>query len=177
MTCIIGIVDKKKVYIGGDSAGISGYSLTIRKDPKVFTIGEFAFGFTTSFRMGQLLMHGFKPPPVNGSDLYQYMCTSFIDAVRARFKDGGFAEKNNEVEFGGVFLVGVRRRLFQVGSDYQIGEPIDKIDACGCGQDIALGSLYSQSTTVSAKTRILNALKAAEHFNAGVRGPFRVVSV
>jgi hypothetical protein len=36
MTCIVGLVDKGDVYIGGDSAGVAGLSLSIRADEKVF---------------------------------------------------------------------------------------------------------------------------------------------
>ncbi len=54
MTAIVGLVHNATVYIGGDSAGVSGYSMTVRADSKVFTIGPYLMGFTTSFRMGQL---------------------------------------------------------------------------------------------------------------------------
>jgi hypothetical protein len=55
MTCIVGIVENGKVYMGGDAAGVNGYSVRVRKDPKLFKVGEFLFGYTSSFRMGQLL--------------------------------------------------------------------------------------------------------------------------
>ena len=51
------------MYIGGDRAGVAGLSLTVRADEKVFQNGEFLMGFTTSFRMGQLLRYSLKPPP------------------------------------------------------------------------------------------------------------------
>ena len=62
MTCIVGLEHKGKVYIGGDSAGVAGYSLSVRADQKVFINGNFIFGFTSSFRMGQILRFGFNPP-------------------------------------------------------------------------------------------------------------------
>ena len=36
MTCIVGLVKDNKVTIGGDSAGVLGFSLRIRDDEKVF---------------------------------------------------------------------------------------------------------------------------------------------
>jgi hypothetical protein len=36
MTAIVGLVQAGSVYIGGDSAGVSGMSLTVRADAKVF---------------------------------------------------------------------------------------------------------------------------------------------
>jgi len=54
MTCIAGFVNKNEVWIGGDSAGVAGYNLRIRKDTKVFKVnGRFLIGYTNSFRMGQ----------------------------------------------------------------------------------------------------------------------------
>ena len=55
MTCIAGLVHDGAVYLAGDSAGCSGWDLTVRADPKVFVSGSYVMGFTTSFRMGQLL--------------------------------------------------------------------------------------------------------------------------
>src|SRR5690242_15173484 len=85
MTCIVGLVAADgRVHLGGDSAGIAGYDLTVRKDPKVFRVGEFAVGFTSSFRMGQLLRFAFTPPPIEG-DLDAYMVTTFVNALRDCF--------------------------------------------------------------------------------------------
>jgi hypothetical protein len=57
VTCIVGFTDGNEVSIGGDSAGVGGWDLTVRADEKVFVLGEFVFGCTTSFRMGQLLRY------------------------------------------------------------------------------------------------------------------------
>lgn len=172
MTCIVGIAQEGKVYIGGDSAGVAGYSLTVRADRKVFRNGEFVMGFTSSFRMGQLLMHKFSPPRRHGSDdVYKFMVTEFIDSVRKCLKDGGYAEKHDEAERGGTFLVGHAGRLFKVEGDYQVGEPVVEYDACGCGEDLALGALFATPNR-APMDRLKTALEAAERFSAGVRGPF-----
>ncbi len=174
MTCIVGLVEGKKVYIGGDSAGVGGYSLTVRADAKVFTNGAFLFGFTSSFRMGQLLRYAFTPPK-HDSDLgdYQYLATVFVKAVRDCLKEGGFAKKENETERGGTFLLGYRGHLYKIEDDYQVGESTDGYDACGCGQDVALGAMFATEGQAADK-RIKTALRAAERFSAGVRGPFVV---
>jgi len=36
MTAICAVVHDDKVWMGGDSAGVAGYSLIPRSDPKVF---------------------------------------------------------------------------------------------------------------------------------------------
>ena len=47
MTCIAGLVHEGKVYIGADSAGVSGYDKTIPVAPKVFRRGGFIVGYTS----------------------------------------------------------------------------------------------------------------------------------
>lgn len=181
MTCIVGIVEREDgregVIIGGDSAGIGVRDLSVRADEKVFAIGEFVFGFTTSFRMGQLLRYRFVPPQfVEDADVFGYMVTSFVEGVRQTLKDGGFAKKVNEEESGGTFLVGVRGRLFEIGSDYQVGENVIGFAAVGCGSQVACGAMYA-SAGRPAEERIRIALEAAERFSAGVRGPFVIKRV
>jgi len=174
MTCIVGVAHKGKVYIGGDSAGVGGLDLVQRRDPKVFRNGDFVMGFCGSFRMGQVLAHRFTPPPLKvGQDLYAYMVTDFIDAARMAMKEAGFATVENGRESGGFFLVGIQGRIFNVQSDFQVGESIHDFDACGCGESFALGSLH-ETGKLDPKVRVTKALQAAETFSAGVRGPFRV---
>ena len=175
MTCIVGIKDKElhRVVIGGDSAASSDNSYNLRKDPKVFKNGDFLFGCTDSFRMIQLLRFSFKPPIIEeGRDIYEYMCTDFINEVRKCFSDGGFLQKDTDgSELGGCFLVGYKDRLFTVEGDFQVAENIDDYCAIGCGADFALGSFYS-SNGMDINVQVLLALQTAEHFALGVKEPF-----
>lgn len=171
MTCIAGIAQDNTVWIGGDSAGVAGLSLQIRQDPKVFIVENLIFGFTSSFRMGQLLNHCFVPPThEENKSIEAYLCGPFVDAVRQCFKDGGYIYKNNERESGGVFLLGYKGRLFYVDSDFQVGENKYGFHAIGCGADIALGAMSVLKN--KPETRIKKALKAASQFSAGVSEPF-----
>ena len=172
MTCIVGIAQNGKTYLGGDSAGVSGLDITVRKDKKVFTNGEFVMGFTSSFRMGQVLQYEFMPPEINtdDDDLMRYMVTKFIPEVRKTFKDTGYSR-------GGCFLVGVRGRLFQIDSDFQVGENIDGYAAVGCGESYAMGSLFTTGTDAKLKPkwRLEKALEAAAKMSGGVCAPFNFV--
>jgi ATP-dependent protease HslVU (ClpYQ) peptidase subunit len=176
MTCIVGLVSDGKIYMGGDSAGVSGWDLILRADGKVFKNGEFIMGFTTSFRMGQLLQYGFAPPArIEGVEIHRFMVTTFVDSIRTCLKAGGFAKKENEIESGGQFLVGYQGHLFEIDQDYQVGESADGFAAVGCGSGYALGSLFSTKGK-TAPIRLRMALEAAEHMSAGVRGPFTILN-
>jgi hypothetical protein len=179
LTAIAALVHDGKVYMGGDSAGVSGLSLTQRLDAKVFVNGPFIMGFTTSFRMGQLLHWAFVPPvQPNGVSDERFMSTDFIDAVRKTLKEGGYAKRENEVEQGGMFLVGYHGQLWQIDSDYQVAIPLAGFEAIGSGFDLCLGSLHTSASnlvSVPPESRVEIALEAAERFNAGVRSPFVVL--
>lgn len=184
MTCIVGIAIDGKVYIGGDSAGVDAsgsYDLTVRADEKVFYIeNRFVIGFTTSFRMGQLLRYAFKPPEKrHGQDLMHYMVTDFVNALRACLKESGWAVKKEEQEKAGTFLVGCEGRLFAVYDDYQVAEPVCGYEAIGCGFQVAKGAVFALKNEFQLdkdpESIVLRALCAAEAHNAGVRGPFHVL--
>ncbi len=179
MTAIAGFVHEGKVWIGGDSAGVDGrFALTVRADQKVFRSGEFVMGFTSSFRMGQLLRYTLTVPPwKEKQDLFEYMVNDFIGAVRNCLKAGGYAEKHDDAERGGTFLVGVRGRLFCIQSDYQVSESADGYEACGCGELICSGALFATRNFIGPPVeRMKVVLEAAERHSAGVRAPFHILS-
>ncbi|MGF6483552.1 hypothetical protein [Paraburkholderia sp. JPY419] len=176
MTCIVALTDGKKVYMGADSAGSGRGAITVRADPKIYRVGPFLIGFTTSFRMGQLLGHSLTVAPrPEGTDVFAFMCTTFIEAVRACFTRGGFARKDGERESAGTFLVGYMGRIFRICDDYQVAECAVNFDACGSGEQAALGSLHTTvGVPMRPDVRLERALAAAAEFSTGVRGPFRI---
>lgn len=179
MTCIVGIQHKRRVLIAGDSAGVAGYSVTVRADEKVFARDGYLFGFTSSFRMGQILRYDAELPavPGRGADLDAFMVSEFVPAARQAFEQGGYLTKRNETESGGTFLVGVRGVLFCVDSDFQVGKSVDKYMAVGCGDDLALGALHAtRRGGWDPEIRARLALEAAAHHSAGVCGPFHAVA-
>lgn len=177
MTCIVALRHEGVIYMGCDSAGVGGYSRQNRMDPKIYRVGEMLIGFTTSFRMGQLLGYSLTPPRHRADvPVENYMATAFINAVRDCLKTGGWAEKDKEVERGGTFLVAYKGRIFEVESDYQVGERAEPFSAVGCGVDLALGSLYTsmRDASMQPRPRVALALEAAAAFSAGVYPPFKI---
>lgn len=171
MTCIVALAEKNVVYMAGDSAGVAGLNITIRDDSKVFANGPFIMGFTTSFRMGQLLRFKFSPPVQKDNDDYKYMVTHFIDEARKCFQDNGYKDGRT----GGSFLVGYKGKLYDIDDDFQVGIDNAGYSAVGCGANIALGSLFSTKGK-APKERLKIALEAASKFSAGVAPPFRYVN-
>ena len=180
MTVIIGVKEGDTVIIGGDSASIGlNYGKGHRSDKKVFAVGEFIFGCTTSWRMIQLLQFMFTPPePQAGRKGMNYMVCQFVPAVKSLFSSNGFGRVENSVGSGGDFLVGWRGGLYEIQSDYQVIEAVD-ILACGCGEQFALGA----ARAIAGKTGrlgvcgVVKALNVCSHQSAGAYPPFYVQSL
>ncbi len=188
MTCIAAVASGGKVYVGADSAGVSGLDLEARADEKVFALGHFLIGFAGSYRLGQLLRYTFAPPEhptAMPTDLY--MVTRFIGEVRKCLREGGHAKVTNEQEEAGdSFIVGYRGGIYVVHSDYQVARPRVNWAAVGSGAQVAQGALWALHWALAQQgpdrladhnPRLLLeiALQAAEAYNAGVRGPFLVL--
>lgn len=178
MTVIVGVQHETGVYIGGDSATISGWTLELTGRPKVFRVGEFLFGVSGSPRVSGLICHAFAPPPVpkKAKHLDRYMVTKFIPTLRAVLGEAAAEKKQHDVagiDGNSNVLVGVRGRLFEIHSDYQVTYNQPGYGAIGCGGDIALGALHvATGEDLPPRDRVIYALGAAEAHNMGVCGPF-----
>ncbi len=177
MTCVIGLVATDRVYIGVDSAAVAGWTRRVTEVKKVFRRGPFLIGYTTSFRMGQLLEHHLEVPkqPPGMADM-TFMVTTFVESARKLFKEKGFAKVESNSESGGQFLVGYRGCLYAIESDFQVQQQADGFDAIGSGSDYALGAMAVLGD-VAPTARIKRSLAAAARFNMGVCAPFYVRSL
>ena len=147
MTCIVALTDGKTVWIGGDAAGVNATDMTIsvRADQKVSVHDEngvsWGFGFTTSYRMGQIIRYHLTLPPItkkDKEDLFGYMVSKFIPELRDVLTRGGVAMSTNGVETCGEFIVGLMGKIFTVDTDFQIASPIDNFCAVGACAPFAL---------------------------------------
>lgn len=185
MTCIIGYISDyknsegyNKIFMGGDSCGSNSYDITIRKNKKVFIKNNMIFGFTSSYRMGQIIQYCFNIP-YHEKDLnnYEYLCSIFIKELIKCFKDNGFLEKNENGRYnGGTFLLGYKGCLYQIQDDFNIAELTLNYHACGSGEDYAMGALnILNKKKLNPKEKIKNALTTAEKFSRLVSSPFDII--
>ena len=176
MTCIVGIASHGIVYMGADSAGSDGWAEQVVATPKLFKRGPFLIGYTTSFRMGQLLQHWLDVPErTPGQAPVDYMVRIFVEEARRVFRERGFAKIEHNQEEGGEFLVGYGGRLFHIGTDFHVLEFGQGFMACGKGYLVALGALHAlQRQQVGPRPAILAALHAASEISEAVRPPFHL---
>lgn len=181
MTCIVGLVENGKVLLAGDSAGVSleHQEIYTLRNAKVFLAGCYAIGYTTSYRLGQILRYETRlPEPEPGADLEAFLSTHFVAALRSAFDTAGF---ERPLGLKGSILVGLRGRLFALGNELQVMSEDTPYAAVGSGRHIAYGALYALDQlgpgAHSPRQRAEVALRAAQRFNPGVREPFHFVEV
>lgn len=179
MSCIVGLVHNKTVYMGCDSLGSDESCKMIRADPKIFRITgrpDSLIGFTTSFRMGQLLQYEHLLDP-KAKISHKHVVTKMIPKILQIFDNGGFVKEDDDGRLGGQFLLAVKDRLFSIDVDFQVGENCCGYAAIGSGSPYALGSLFStQDMGILPQDRIYLALKASAMFCPSVGSPFHLFS-
>ncbi len=183
MTLIAGFVEGGVVTLLGDSVAgnVSQYTVDLVTEPKVFFVQDLLIGYTTSFRMGQLLQHGLDLPARNRAlDAGTWLRTIFATRVRALFEGNGFGDGKNDN--GGVFLIGVDGRLFTMQGDFAVLEYTHPYAAVGCGESYAEGALHalgtlrrSGGTEHTPREMLRLAADAATRHSAYVRPPYHLI--
>ena len=185
MTCIIGYIDNdnKKVYMGADSCASNGFKKETRKDRKIFkpeNNKNFLISFTTSFRMGQLLMYSNIFPTedeIQKNNMkidHKYITTILIPRIQNLFKEGGFGTDDE----GGIFLIAYKNKLFKIESDFQVSEFLSEFVCGGSGEYHANGCLYGlqYNSDISITNKIHKALQCASEYCLGVEKPFYIMN-
>ena len=177
MTCIVGLEHEGKVYMGGDSAAVSGLDYYRTSLKKVFINKNFIIGYTSSFRMGQLLEYNLSVrEKYEDEDDLKYMVMGFIPCVRTCLKDGGYAKIKENEEIGGSFLVGYNGKLYHIDPDFQVNRNSDGFNSVGCAESFVLGSLHVMDKK-DPEIAINKALEIAEKCSCGVKSPFYMLSL
>lgn len=188
MTCVVGIIDKEnnKIYIGSDTICSDGNLKWDRKDSKIFKKGPFIFGFTGSYRMGQVIKYHSKIDnlwsifePESDDKEHEFLVTMYIPHLRSILMEHGVLSKDEDgTDSSHTFLIGFNNRLFSIESDFQVAESADNYNSIGSGVEIALGSLYTSTmmSDVSIRDRIQIAIEAAMTFVPTVGGEIDIIS-
>lgn len=191
MTCILGMEHQNKVYIGGDSARMSGWERNILSSHKVFRLNDFLIGYSGAVRMQNIMHHCVTIDRRQADDECeeQFVVTGLVEAVRKAMKDNGYitGEQGRDTTGNNAFLAGYRGKLYWIGSDFDVSHFTGGIAAVGTGADYALGALRMQLKMreqliargrkvdpLNPETMIWQALEIATEYCASVAPPFYV---
>jgi len=177
LTCIVGIIEDNKIYIGGDSAVDTPTGIVKGRNPKVYKKGEFIFGVAGYLSVMNALTHVMVfPPCYEHQDPLEYIINSFIPSYRSALHEMGLIEMENGIERNrSEILVGFRGRLFSIGTDFSVFENMDDYFAVGCGSLYAMGALHStKNLKLEPEYRLQRALEASAEYDEAVLPPFEV---
>jgi len=182
MTCVVALKlpGDDSVWMGCDSLAGDGYNNRITRYPKIFSIGDLTIGYTTSFRMAQLIQFNLKICEQKEDEpALQYLVARFIPAVRECLSDGGFTRIEDNQETGGEFIVVYQRDIYLVASDFQVNPLDEPFVAIGAGEQYALGAMASLAIQggISPKEIVNVALHVAARFSSYVCPPFRIYEI
>lgn len=177
MTCIVGMVVNKRVYMSGDHIATNLWAETHYNKQKVFFKDEFLIGICGSFRFGQLLEYTWVPPKRTRKDKtdLDYVINKVVPSWMELYKKHGFlktetGEDNGRVA-GGTLLLGYNSHLYTVQDDFSVIEDSRGYDAVGCGEEVAKGALYvlHDNMDMSPEEKLRKALEASEQLCAPVK--------
>lgn len=176
MTCIIGLKENNKIYMGCDSyLGGGNWPTTLMKQPKVIKIHNMLIGHTGFPRATQIIQYhlSIRTQNENEDDMF-YLITVFADSVRKVFKDLGYSWVNSNHEtLEDYFLIGYKNNLYEMHSNFQIVCSLDNYTCIGSGQDYALAAMCALDN-LSPEKRIKRSLEITEKFCNTVKAPFNI---
>ena len=179
----MGVQDRKKVFIGGDSAMTTpDGTQRLYGEGKVFTTGRVLFGVCGLPKVINALRDVLEvPDQPRGVEDAKYISKFLIPAIKECLWETGCSNEGDTEEdregeyFEGSFLMGYKGKLYRVECNFQVITSSYGFDAVGSGQDIAIGSLHATVNEKNTKKRCLQALEASAINNSGVRPPFLIL--
>ena len=177
MTCIVGLVDKGTIYMGGDSCASDYNTYVNSASGKVFRKGEALIGVCGQSKVIDLLKYHMPDLPDTDENFEAYLRTTFMPNVFNLMKKWAW---NSDEEFESEFLLGFKGKLYTFQSDFSILDTPSYGASVGSGSEVAMGSLVTtskmRSRRLTPKTRVMLALEAAEAVVTSVKGPFEILT-
>ncbi len=184
MTCIIALLDKGTLWMGGDSAIAAGSELRISKISKVFKRSyketEYIIGCSGSARIRQIMEYEMELPqamaPQQGKEVQIFVIQKFIPLLKAALEKNSFLQKKEGIEQieDGKVLLGLNGHIFRIDNFFHVLESEENFEAIGSGSSEAWGAMYATNGQ-EAKARLELALQAAESATTNVQRPFTIV--
>jgi len=171
MSCVIGLVHKKNVYLAADGVATTD-ELELRPidSIKIFRKGPFILGYAGSVRTGQIINYGDYDLPET--------IWGWADIIREQITEkGAMITSDGQTEMQGAnFIIGYKKKLYEVLSDFQVN-PVNSIGytAIGSGSGFAVGSLFTSADgDFTPEQRLYLALEAAAQFSGACGPPYKI---
>lgn len=122
MTCIVAMEFRGHVYMASDTLGSDSVSKVTLTQPKVFVKDGILFGYTASFRFGQILEHCLPTlnPPTEDHLVYAWLVREFVPLVRDALKEHGYLNDKNAEEQEGYCLLGIGPHIWTLQGNFSV---------------------------------------------------------
>lgn len=178
MTCIAAVVKDGHVWMAGDMLGSNGFTKKVYPDSKVFVNGDFIIGYTSSFRMGQILQYNWtQPPRMEDLSDREYLQVDVVESFRSCLNDLGFGEMREGEHQGGNFLIGYKGVIYEMQNNFSILKN-DSFCSIGSGQYHAESALsvLTEDEDFEPFYVLGKAIKTASEFVTSVSEEFTIYS-
>lgn len=170
MTCVVGMVYQDHVYLGADSACISGNHKDTIKQAKVFEKNSFVVGCAGLIKGINILR--LEDWPENIYDDPEEYLYNLMKWYRKQCEKHKIAEVDNEVITNPIEAIfGYHNRIFTVEGAFGVTESSREYVAIGSGSSYAFGSLFTNKSLLP-RDNLHTALVASAHFCNEVFPPF-----
>lgn len=175
MSCIIALKTPNSIILGADKcAGIHENLQVTIDNRKIFPMVRTAGWIGTSGDCSSInILEGVfeEPEYLNDEDPYIYLIRDYVPELKDCF------EKNKINPSDGMYgidiIIVMKNKFYHICSDLSVMDANLEYLSVGSGSEYAMGSLYS-TQGMDPEERILIALKSAEEFCPGVKGPFDI---
>lgn len=150
MTCIVAVEAVRDsgdnvVVMAGDYLGSNGFTKNLVTQPKVFSHSGMVFGYTSTFRFGQLIEHCLDnnelmlPKP---EETYKWLVKRFVPELKSVLKE-------NDYNDGGNALIGIHGQVWEIQSDFSVLRHDLGFGSVGSGEYHAESSILTYLNFIS----------------------------
>lgn len=172
MTCIIGLEEGGKAYVGADSMQIEGLDNAISTNKKIFRRNGFIFAHTGQCRGTQIMKYLIDIPLIDDTD-EEFIFKHISEPLRMKMKEIGYSEIKDNIEMHrDRWIVAHKNKVYLINSDWEVARKANGLAVGGCGGDYATGAMFALKNILPPKKRIERALKISAKCSVGVGPPF-----
>ena len=172
MTTIVAVVKNNMVTMGADSQVTDGDRPNMHpRMEKISKINGWLIGGAGDVTPCDILQYIFIPPVptiTERKDLYKFMITKFVPAMRDCLEDNGYKPDSKDPDSGFSFLFAFDGEVFDISSEFSVLMNSDGIYGVGNGAKFAIGALCVGAS-------VQEALEAAAKNDIYTSGPFQIV--
>ena len=172
MTTIVAVCKNGNVTIGADSQVTDGSRPSMHAAMQKITKNNgwliAGSGDSTPCDILQLMFVPPVPAVKERENLYKFMVTKFVPAMRECLEENGWKEDKDDKDSGFNMLFAFDGEVFDIGNDFSVLLNSDGIYGVGSGSPIAIGALYAGAS-------VEKALEIASNNDIYTSGPFQII--